>query len=63
VGHICRLHGRERSRREQRTHQGTSESQSLHGDPPVIADAYGPAIYSLLLACCIAANAAPVGEA
>jgi hypothetical protein len=36
------LHGRERGRREQRTGQGTSESQSLHGHPPVIAGASWP---------------------
>jgi hypothetical protein len=33
------LRGRERSCREQRTHQGTSESQGFHGDPPVLAGA------------------------
>ena len=59
VGHVGRLHGRERSRREQRTRQGTSESQSLHGNPPVIAGASWPGNYSLLLASCISVNAIP----
>ena len=45
VGHVGRLHGRERSRREQRTRQSTGESQSLHGKPPVIAGALWPGNY------------------
>ena len=59
VGHVGRLHGRERSRREQRTRQSTGESQSLHGNPPVIAGASWPGNYSLLLASCISVDASP----
>jgi hypothetical protein len=59
VGHICCLQGRERSPREQRTRQSTGESQSLHGNPPVIAGASWPGNYSLLLASCISVDAIP----
>src|SRR5262245_25128322 len=64
VGHVGRQDRRERGGREQRTRQSTSESQSLHGSPPVLAVRNGPAqsLFSLWQDRADAKRSSPITE-